>query len=393
MSHDHPHEDEKIPCAICGARVHVIQEHLRNDHPAISVTRYQELYPEAPLMSARARRIFEDKKAGADKKPAPMIGESFEDVEGFKQARMPLGKVFDLGSSPAARSKRGDEVQVSFVQAPPELLQYVPAVDRNYHFPVATLKAGLLALELRMPALFWGHAGTGKSTLWEQIAARTGRPTIRIQHTANTEESHIIGQYVLKDGATHFELGPLPFAMKYGLVYQADEYDFGRPSVLSLYQPVMEGKSLVIKEADAENRIIKPHPMFRFVATGNTNGTGDETGLYAGTLIQNAANYERFGIVEEVLYMEERIESAIVAAQGGIPLVEASKLVKFANMAREGFKQSKIGLPPSPRAMIHAAQIGLRYDDYSKGVQFAYVNRLSRVDQQAVREVMRRVGL
>ena len=28
----------------------------------------------------------------------------------------------------------------------------------------------------------------------------------------------------------------------------------------------------------------------------NTNGSGDETGLYQGTLIQNSANYDRFGM-------------------------------------------------------------------------------------------------
>ena len=90
---------------------------------------------------------------------------------------------------------------------------------------------------------------------------------------------------VVKNGETVFELGPLPYAMKHGMVYCADEYDFAEPAVLSIYQSVLEGKPLIIKEADLENRVIKPHPNFRFCATGNTNGAGDSFGLYQGTRI------------------------------------------------------------------------------------------------------------
>lgn len=385
--------DDKIACEICGARVHIIQEHLKNEHPAVSVAKYQELFCDAPLLSPRAKSIIAAKKSAEVEKVAREISPEGIEIAGYNVSKRPLSRTFELGAAAAARSKGGEEVLITYVKAPDEMAQYVPDLDRNYHFPIATLKAGLMALELNIPGMLWGHMGTGKSTMWEQIAARTGRPMIRIQHTANTEESHVIGQYLVKDGATVFELGPLPYAMKHGMIYCADEYDFARPSVMSLYQPVLEGKPLIIKEADAENRVIKPHPLFRMVATGNTNGTGDETGLYAGTMIQNAANYERFGMVEEVHYMEEKIEIAIISAQGGIPILDATKLVKFANMAREGFRQQKIGLPPSPRAMINAAKIGLRYDDYTRGIQFAYINRLSRIDQEAVREVMRRVGL
>ncbi|MER9496479.1 AAA family ATPase, partial [Mesorhizobium sp. M0320] len=172
-----------------------------------------------------------------------------------------------------------------------------------------------------------------------------------VQHTAHTEESHVLGQYVVRtkmakhdvisgDGTRHevekpmsvteFQLGPLPLAMIEGAVYCADEYDFAMPQVVALYQPVLEGKALVIKDAPPEYRLIKPHPEFRIVATGNTNGTGDETGLYQGTLIQNAANYSRFKITEEVTYMEPKIEETVISGQAGIERADAAKLVKIA---------------------------------------------------------------
>ena len=52
------------------------------------------------------------------------------------------------------------------------------------------------------------------------------------------------------------------------------------------------GNSLGSAENGGE--LIKPHPMFRFVATANTNGGGDETGLYHGVQGQNLAFADRF---------------------------------------------------------------------------------------------------
>jgi cobaltochelatase CobS len=209
----------------------------------------------------------------------------------------------------------------------------------------------------------------------------------------NMEERDLTGQWTVKGGETHFNLGPLPMAMKYGLTYCADEYDVALPAVLMVYQPVLEGKPLIIKDADPENRIIRPHPNFRFIATGNTNGMGDETGLYQGTLIQNAANYERFGITEEMLYPPEAVEIPLVQGQARVPVAIAQKLVKIAAMCREAYRAGKLSLPPSPRALIRAGQNGKRLGDWARGLQLAYTNRLTRVDQQAVNEIVQRVGL
>jgi cobaltochelatase CobS len=214
---------------------------------------------------------------------------------------------------------------------------------------------------------------------------------LRIQHTVNTEESHIVGQWTARGGETHFEHGPLPLAMKNGWVYLADEYDFALPSVLAVYQPVLEGKALVIKEADAANRIVRPHPNFRFVATGNTNGSGDETGLYQGTSIQNAANYDRFHMVLEVGYMNPNFEVQILVNQARIAKGDAEKLVDFANRVRESYSGNKISSPISPRTLIAAAQIGLRKGTYRAGIALSFANKLSKVDREVVDGLAQRI--
>ena len=366
----------KIACKICGAYVHSIQMHIKSDHHDWNMELYKTTYPGEPILSELAlQKIEEASKKAAVEEKAPI------NTDG-KRA---LHELFGLGKVKAAMNARGDSINVtSFIGTDishPELLQ---DVDKNYVFEIENLKNAMMAIELKIPMYIWGHAGTGKTTLLEQIAARTGRMLLRVQHTINTEESHIVGQWTARAGETVFELGPLAMAMKYGWSYLADEYDFALPSVLSVYQPVLEGKPLVIKEADAANRIIRPHPNFRFLATGNTNGAGDDTGLYQGTQVQNAANYDRFHMVLEIKYMKAALETQVLMNQAGISKVDAEKMVDFANRVRESYEGSKISAPISPRTLIASAQIGLGKGSYRQGIALAFANKLSRIDKEVV---------
>jgi len=268
---------------------------------------------------------------------------------------------------------------------------FVPKANDTYVYDIDELKNAIMAIDLNIPCYIWGHKGTGKSELWEQIGARTNRPHFRVQHTGNTEESHVVGQWTVKNGQTVFELGPLPLAMKNGWMYVADEYDFAMPSVLSVYQAVLEGKALVIKEADVENRVIHPHPNFRFVATGNTNGSGDETGLYQGTTLQNSANYDRFGMVVHKKYMAAAAESLILQRRLKMVAADADKLVSFANSVREAYDASKISETISPRTLIFAATIGIKRGSFVQGVTLSYINKLTKIDAEAVKGMAERI--
>lgn len=395
---------QRIKCEICGAEVHSIQVHLKNDHPTVTLAEYQQKYPKAEILSELAKIKLAEAEALKKKSAGEGTGESAVGVEMAGSAasasvipisaatttKKAMHEVFGLGKVAGVMNARGEPIPVSVLTLvnSPEL---VPDIDPNYVFELESLKNVLMAIELDIPMYLWGHAGTGKTTLIEQVCARTNRPALRIQHTVNTEESHIVGQWTAKGGETHFELGPLAVAMKNGWVYLADEYDFALPSVLSVYQPVLEGKSLVIKEADAANRIIRPHPNFRFVSTGNTNGSGDETGLYQGTNIQNAANYDRFHMVLEIKYMKAALETQILINQASIAKEDAAKLVDFANRVRESYDGSKISAPISPRTLIAAAQIGLRKGSYRAGIGLSFANKLSKVDKEVVDGLAQRI--
>jgi cobaltochelatase CobS len=385
-----PAADGKITCQIDGARVHSIQLHIRDHHPDWDIERYKREFPSAPLLSPVAEEARRKKMAAAGVAGAVPTG-SKPKTSGI--ATKPFHEVFEFGAAKAARNARGDAIPCPVLTDLDDDAQaLVPDVDPNYVFNIELTKTVLMGVFLNTPILLWGMHGTGKTTAAEQFCARTNRPFSRVQHTVNTEEAHIVGQYVVKDGSTNFQLGPLAVAMINGYVYCADEYDFAMPSVLSVYQPVLEGKPLVIKDAPPELRVVRPHPNFRFVATGNTNGGGDETGLYQGTQLQNAANYSRFGITEEVGYMDPKIETAVIAGQGGIDKADAAKLVNFAKEVRDAFKAGRIGATVSPRELINAARLGLvRGSDWRGGLRLALINRLSRVDKEVVDQFAQRI--
>ena len=392
--------DAKITCSVCGAQVHAIQLHLKEAHPEMTVEQYQEQYPDAPILSELAKRKLDERRAAlAATAPTPAAADTTmematEPAAANVSALIPKGgtikkafnEIFNLGRVKAALNSRGEPIPITTL-ANHEFSDYVPTPSDNYVYDIDELKDVVLAIEMKIP----GHKGAGKTELFEQIAARTNRPMIRVQHTVNTEESHIVGQWTVKGGQTVFELGPLPMAMLNGWMYVADEYDFALPSVLSVYQAVLEGKSLMIKEADAENRLIKPHPNFRFCATGNTNGSGDETGLYQGTNLQNSANYDRFGMVIHKKYMKKQAESQILQNQVGLTKEDADKLVEFATLVRDAYDGAKISDVISPRTLIYAARIGVMRASFRKGITLAFTNKMSRVDREVVDGLAQRI--
>jgi cobaltochelatase CobS len=396
-------ENDKITCAICGAKIHAVPLHLKSDHPEMTLSEYRETYPGEPLLSPFAQKKVEEnaaKKAGAAiptkevERPAAVEPPPLNLLETLPPAaivKRPLHEVFGLSATcKDAMSAKGAPIPIQTL-SPHDHQNMVPDVFEGYVYDVDELKNVVLALELNIPTYVWGHKGSGKSELMEQVCARTNRPMVRLQHTVNTEESHILGQWTARAGETVFEYGPLPHAMIHGYAYLADEYDFALPSVLAVYQPVLERKALYIKEAPEHMRHVKPHPNFRFMATGNTNGSGDETGLYQGTVLQNSANYDRFGMVINKKYMEKTDESKILQNHLGLKSVDADKMVEFAALVREAYDGAKIGDTISPRALLYAATIGLKRASFSQGITLAFTNKLSKVDREVVAGLAKRV--
>lgn len=308
--------------------------------------------------------------------------------------------IFNVRLTKATKNGKGDPINLEVLPDRTDGTEnLVPAIDENYVFPIEDAVSLAMALDSRVstPVLIHGVHGSGKSTLAEQVCARLNRPCLRVQHSVDTEGSDVVGQWVLVGGETKFIYGPLARAMRDGLVYIGDEYDFALPNVLAIYQAVLEGGSLFIKQAPEDMATIKPHPDFRFIATGNTNGSGDESGLYQGTQIQNAANYSRFGLTIKVEYQSAAAEKEIITKRiGEIPEADLNGLMEFVKLVREGYDNKNITNTLSTRELITIARLAvLRGRDggpnWDYAVNHAFNNRMSSIDAAAIKQIMQRV--
>src|SRR5690606_31474840 len=103
----------RIKCELCGAEVHSIQMHLRDDHPGTTIQQYREQFPEAPLLSELAKmKVAEAARAkGAAAAPAPASISMAVSADGI--TRKPLHELFGFGKIKAAMNSKGEPIPVT----------------------------------------------------------------------------------------------------------------------------------------------------------------------------------------------------------------------------------------------------------------------------------------
>lgn len=282
----------------------------------------------------------------------------------------------------------------------------VPEKDEGFVFDDKELFMIKVGIERGDNLLFIGPTGSGKSTTPEQFAAYTNRNCIRIGFDASITRGDLIGEWVvsMKDGKQSFEFkyGILPRAMQTpGTIIILDEIDSVSPENAFVLHPLLEkgNRSITLTET---NERIKLHPDNIIVATANTNGMGDDTGLYSGTRIQNAAFMNRFSLTFIKDYLRPDLETKMLAMrfpdimQGDASLVPNA--VKFAGIVRDGFKKGEVGMPVSTRDLINYLDLvrifpvgGDNKVFLRECLDYTIANRMTEEDREAIHNMFSRV--
>lgn len=257
-----------------------------------------------------------------------------------------------------------------------------PEPNDNYQFRATHLIKFLTAFVLGKNVWCHGHTGTGKTTLPEQIASRIGFPLFPLNLDSQLERADLTGQtnLIQENGATitKFEEGILPRAMIQPCFLVLDEMDAGKPDILFAIQRATEGKGLLLTEDGG--RLVKPHPLFRFVATANSRGQGDEYGVYAGVRPMNGALLNRFPMFIEVDYMSGEEEGAMLTKMYSLPNDVCANLVEFAKLCRKAFKSGETSVPVSPRDTMAVAEFFCHYSTIlttkTQAIEFAIDNAI-----------------
>lgn len=275
--------------------------------------------------------------------------------------------------------------------------EHVPEVDEAYRFnPDATL-AILVGFQRNRRVLVQGLHGSGKSTHIEQVAARLNWPCIRVNLDGQMSRLDLIGKdiVVVRDGeqVTEFAEGILPWALQRPVALVFDEYDAGRPDVMFVIQRVLErAGSLTLLD---QNRVIRPHPYFRLLATANTVGLGNLNGLYHGIQRLNHAQIDRWDIVAALNYLPASEEIAIVQARvpelaGDSDAQLIAAMVALAGLTREGFRSGDLSTLMSPRTVIMWAENVRLFHDVAAAFRVSFLNKCDEAEYPIVAEYFQR---
>jgi cobaltochelatase CobS len=276
--------------------------------------------------------------------------------------------------------------------------EHVPDFDETYCFDHDTTLAILAAFSHNRRLLIQGYHGTGKSTHIEQVASRLNWPCIRINLDSHISRIDLIGKdaIVVKDGKqiTEFRDGILPWALQSPIALVFDEYDAGRPDVMFVIQRVLErdGKMTLLDQ----NRVLRPHPAFRLLATANTVGLGDTTGLYHGTQQINQGQLDRWNLVTTLNYLPHDQETAIVLSKS--PSFDKddegrttiASMVRVADLSRAGFMAGDISTVMSPRTVITWAENAEIFGDLAIAFRMTFLNKCDELERTTVAEYYQR---
>lgn len=239
-----------------------------------------------------------------------------------------------------------------------------------------------------------GPTGSGKSSIITQTAARIGWPVYEVTGNSRKEFADLQGHHAFVNGQMEYVYGPLVLAMRYGGIFVLNEADRMDPGELAGLHGVLDGEPLVIAENGGE--VVRPDANFRVVLTGNSNGQGDDTGLYQGVVQQDAAFMDRFRVLA-VDYPESDVEKQILDHQvPGMPNAMRDGMVDVANDVRRVFTgggDSSVDLTVtlSTRTLVRWATMTMQFRHAPHAPRYALeralLNRASQPEAEAIRRI------
>lgn len=253
---------------------------------------------------------------------------------------------------------------------------YTPAIDREFIFHDGCRDMVVWFLNPGEPLYVYGPVGCAKTTSVKQLAARLNYPVFEVTGHGRLEFADLAGHLTVKNGEMAYEYGPLALAMRYGGLFLLNEIDLVSPEVIAGCNGILDGSPLCVAENGGE--LITPHPMFRFCATANTNGGGDDTGLYQGVQRQNAAFLDRFTLCE-MGYPDPQVETSLLVKRfPALPPDLCAKMVSYANEVRGLFMgtvstdnlSNSIEITFSTRSLLRWGALTLRFQPLARqGIQ------------------------
>lgn len=363
----------KVTCQECGHKAHSLASHLQEAH-SMSSGQYKKKYAEkgilvSPIVSELLRTM-------------PRKAKKTDRLETFLEAFEGSGSSEVLIDSVKKMLKPSDS----------SLAELVPSPIPNFHFDEPLVRGLAFGLLKGKNVYIEGPTGCGKTELSLQLHAVAGLAVKRVNMNGDVTTSNFIGKREIDPAkGTYYDYGNLPKAMKGGYTLLIDEIDYMPPQIAAVLNSVLEGKrSLYLPEVD---ETIVAKEGFNVVATANTGGKGDMTGVYSGTEIMNTALLDRFSIKLTASYLPQKVEAKMLESRfSGEDVSLIEKMTKSAEEVRKSFSNGVLPFTISTRKLIDFFEMKPALG-HKMALDLSIMNWLDDDNRQVVEQILNRCGV
>ena len=237
---------------------------------------------------------------------------------------------------------------------------YVPVADEVELFEAA--------YKAKIPVLFKGPTGCGKTRFVEYMSYRLGRPLTKVKKSAGAKAdeasnghnlplvtiachedltaSDLVGRYLLEGSNTVWIDGPLTRAVKAGGICYLDEIVEARKDTTVLIHPLTDHRRILPIEKRGE--LLEAADGFLLVLSYNP-------GYQSALKDLKHSTRQRF-IAVEFDYPPRDIEAEIVRHESGTDETTAQQLAKLGEKVRN-LKEHGLGEGASTRLLIYAGKL------------------------------------
>jgi len=198
----------------------------------------------------------------------------------------------------------------------------------------------------QLPVLIKGPTGCGKTRFVSYMAAKLGRPLYTVACHDDLTAADLVGRYLIGDGQTFWQDGPLTRAVREGAICYLDEVVEARKDTTVVLHPLTDDRRILPLERTGE-RLTAP-PEFMLVVSYNPGYQNVFKGMKPSTR-------QRF-VALRFQYPNADLEKKIVIGETGIDEMMATRLINLVNALRN-LKDHDLEEAASTRLVVYAATL------------------------------------
>ncbi len=216
---------------------------------------------------------------------------------------------------------------------------------KPYYRPIANeVEIFNHAFRNKLPLMLKGPTGCGKSRFVEAMALVLRRPLITVACHDDTSATDLLGRYLVKEGDTVWQDGPVTRAVREGAILYLDEIAEAREDVVVVLHPLTDHRREIY--IDRRNETVKAPESFMLVVSFNP-------GYQKGLKELKPSTRQRF-LGLSFNYPAADVEAEIVQKESGCELTIAKRLVGFGNKVRN-LQELGLAESVSTRLLVDAA--------------------------------------